>query len=711
MEVNDKLESFNPWNVKDIDQFLNYCCPECDIKQKTKSEFIAHAIYVHPNSRYYLPLFDLEDEKEEQQIIDPKEETNVSDLEFIEDIDEDNIESPDPLDTKLGDLEFKEEIIEDRYESSFEPPKKKLRNEHKNSDKSGVEYEIKVNEPKVLNGDVPKGPKRLERPSKYESFQEVKMYKWCGKLHPAKICNYCSTEIHPASYAKHVKKCYEKKCAKGEEVAPPKRPRHYERVVDPQDGIQKYKCDECSLFFKSTWSLLRHKEKNHSNDQKMQKCFLCAEAFPSKLIGRHLIRKHLNGNGVFECDFCSKLFTKPKAEQIMYHLTKEHQIGEVQHNCDQCDKTYALKDQLEKHKKIHDTNSRVICDKCGKEFQTKHYLQRHLKRVHNEYEIAKEDTIKKCDKCDLEFENPEEFNNHLKQCLDKLKDFECKICDSRWVSHLSLCHHIAVNHKLIRHICDICGHVSTEIGTLKKHKNVVHEKIYKKMCHLCSKQMSSNTQLNEHMINVHGIGERKFKCDQCDKSYSQKGHLNTHIKCIHEKLQYNCDKCDKSFSQKGKLKSHIESVHENILYNCEKCEKSFSTKHGLQYHSQSVHENVRYYCPKCEKSYSYKQQLNNHIQSVHENVRHKCDKCDQSFARKDNLNLHIKHHHESQHTPKTLYQCEQCPKTFPIKYYLQNHVRVIHDKVRPNKCDICLEGFYYKRDLASHKKQVHNIQE
>ena len=60
MEVDDKLETFNPWKVENIDQFLNYCCPECDTKQKTKSDFIVHAIDAHPYSLEYLPLLDYE---------------------------------------------------------------------------------------------------------------------------------------------------------------------------------------------------------------------------------------------------------------------------------------------------------------------------------------------------------------------------------------------------------------------------------------------------------------------------------------------------------------------------------------------------------------------------------------------------------------------------------------------------------------------------
>ena len=65
MEVGDKMEIFNPWKVDNLDQFLNYCCPECDSKQKSKADFIIHAIDAHPNSREFLPLFDFETDKDD----------------------------------------------------------------------------------------------------------------------------------------------------------------------------------------------------------------------------------------------------------------------------------------------------------------------------------------------------------------------------------------------------------------------------------------------------------------------------------------------------------------------------------------------------------------------------------------------------------------------------------------------------------------------
>ena len=42
-------DKFNPWTVKSLDDFLFYCCPECDHKTKTKSLFIDQDIGVDGN--------------------------------------------------------------------------------------------------------------------------------------------------------------------------------------------------------------------------------------------------------------------------------------------------------------------------------------------------------------------------------------------------------------------------------------------------------------------------------------------------------------------------------------------------------------------------------------------------------------------------------------------------------------------------------------
>ena len=679
MEVEDKLDPFNPWKVESIDQFLYYCCPECDIKQKTKSDFIIHAIDAHPGSREYLPMFDFEDDDRNLSYLDTLEPLNRVSVK-LEPLSLDGLLKMECDEEDCGRLFVTQEsLLDHKNQFHQKKPVKQIKTpktleldnvvediESSECLESNMDYDTISND---FHQDVESDSDAKENSSNIileDAVENVKceicqktfnqknsLRKHYIEIHPSfeipdnfkemkDTKETSSKQILKKNFQRHLKNCgpkeeqqqlsqkrkltdpddeYGKPVRKKRDQqfstqsgcnghtkslhlsepevtkkGKPARPVKYTQAIDPADGIQKYKCDECDIFFQCTKSVLRHKRKHHSKDQEKQKCLLCAEVVPSKLLNFHMRKKHANANAMFECDLCSEQFKISKPEQFMFHMTKEHQIGEFRHMCDQCDKVVATKHELENHKKIHHTKScSVICDKCGKECLTQSNLNKHLKMVHHMYNITKEDTIKRCDKCDIEFDKPEDFNDHLRHCLDDLKDFKCKLCDSHWVSHLSLWQHIAIDHQLIQHVCEVCGLISTTLEGLKKHKKHIHDKVYDFVCHICAQPKQNKRLLDRHMIIAHGQGERKFKCDKCDKSFAQKSTLN--------------------------------------------------------------------------------------------------------------------HHFESHHAKKTLYQCEQCPKTFWMKSYLKTHVRMMHENYRPHKCDICQQGFVYKRDVVSHKKQIHNIHE
>ena len=52
MSVTESKHS--PWDVTSLDDFLFYCCPECDSKHVTKPKFISHAFKQHPEAKDYL---------------------------------------------------------------------------------------------------------------------------------------------------------------------------------------------------------------------------------------------------------------------------------------------------------------------------------------------------------------------------------------------------------------------------------------------------------------------------------------------------------------------------------------------------------------------------------------------------------------------------------------------------------------------------------
>ena len=55
--------------------------------------------------------------------------------------------------------------------------------------------------------------------------------------------------------------------------------------------------------------------------------------------------------------------------------------------------------------------------------------------------------------------------------------------------------------------------------------------------------------------------KRLFKCKVCEKSFSQKGNMSTHMSSVHdEKTAFECKVCEKMFSQKSNMTKHMSLV-------------------------------------------------------------------------------------------------------------------------------------------------------
>ena len=131
------------------------------------------------------------------------------------------------------------------------------------------------------------------------------------------------------------------------------------------------------------------------------------------------------------------------------------------------------------------------------------------------------------------------------------------------------------------------------------------------------------------MENVHEK-LKKYKCDKCDKNFTQKIGLKLHSTAIHEKMKkINCNQCVKIFLKDliWKYIIHIQNIHET--------EKISTKPHAYEPIDEIIEmidtqplRNARFKCKICKKEIIGKYNVKVHIENVHKGFKkYKCDEC------------------------------------------------------------------------------------
>ena len=85
--------------------------------------------------------------------------------------------------------------------------------------------------------------------------------------------------------------------------------------------------------------------------------------------------------------------------------------------------------------------------------------------------------------------------------------------------------------------------------------------------------------------------EKPFKCEECDRAFTVKSTLITHMK-IHknrsERQKPPCDKCGKIFYSHASYKAHLKQ-HDHPI-ECDMCTETFLTNGALNEHKHTVHK-------------------------------------------------------------------------------------------------------------------------
>ena len=101
-----------------------------------------------------------------------------------------------------------------------------------------------------------------------------------------------------------------------------------------------------------------------------------------------------------------------------------------------------------------------------------------------------------------------------------------------------------------------------------------------------------NSKRNQPFSNNHWkrciIGEKPFKCDQCDFACIQSFDLVKHKFTHSGDKPYKCDVCPKQFTRPARLRDHMRTHTGEKPFICDVCGKGFAIQTGLKSHQVSA---------------------------------------------------------------------------------------------------------------------------
>lgn len=332
----------------------------------------------------------------------------------------------------------------------------------------------------------------------------------------------------------------------------------------------------------------------------------------------------------------------------------------------------------------------------------------------------------------VEFDRFHHANLHYKEFHNEPAYLKCTKCDRKCYTPGGFINHMETHEDPEKNKCPICGKVTDQKITLKKHMRahrVQMEIALPFFCRQCPRRFETERAREKHE-RLHGrkvvftrrekgrdeellAFYKKINCDICyeekgeELCYENFGDLKNHITNIHNKTPYlKCPICMKKNVCRQQLIVHID-VHDNPdRYRCDICGEVFQflDKHKFKVHGREAEaEEKNYSCEHCGKAFRSSLNLQNHIDRVHGLKDTICDICNKPFSKKA-INAHKRSAHSEE-----MYMCEQCPKMFKTRSGLESH-KSEHDAElrKPVKCELCGKEMRRGASLAKHMKVIHS---
>ncbi|XP_050439791.1 zinc finger protein 813-like isoform X3 [Adelges cooleyi] len=361
---------------------------------------------------------------------------------------------------------------------------------------------------------------------------------------------------------------------------------------DELDEVQQFACNLCKKSFNTKWRLAQHITRLHnahaptqkntrtrvikkslvSTDTSYEKNKQIDSCHVGSLVEKdchnQIAPKNDNNDmkarRIFYCNFCQTSYHTKK--QITLHLIKSHKssfsqksnrknhervhAAEKPYKCLVCLKSFSAKSTLKNHGRVHTGDKPYKCAICLKSFSRKGCLKIH-ERVHTGEKPYS------CAVCLKSFSHKNCLTIHERVHTGE-KPYSCTVCLKSFAAKRKLTIHESVHTGEKLNKCLVCLKSFSEKSNLTKHKRVhTGERPYK--CAVCFKSFSLNTNLTKHK-HVH-TGEKPYKCTVCPIAFFRKDHLVNHERLHTGENLYKCAVCFNSFTTKSSLTKHNKRVH------------------------------------------------------------------------------------------------------------------------------------------------------
>uniref|UniRef100_I3J302 Zinc finger protein 710 n=1 Tax=Oreochromis niloticus TaxID=8128 RepID=I3J302_ORENI len=262
---------------------------------------------------------------------------------------------------------------------------------------------------------------------------------------------------------------------------------------------------------------------------------------------------------------------------------------------------------------------------------------------------------------------------------------------------------VDVGDGLKRWKCRMCDKSYTSKYNLVTHI-LGHNGIKPHACPHCGKLFKQPSHLQTHLLTHQGT--RPHKCTVCKKGFTQTSHLKRHMLQHTDVKPYSCRFCRRGFAYPSELRAHEVKHERGRCHVCSQCGMEFPTYAHLKRHQTSHQGPHTFQCTECNKSFAYRSQLQNHLLKHQSPRPYTCSQCGLEFVQLHHLRQHSLTHKVSDcssctHAGMKGHKCDVCSREFTLSANLKRHM-LIHNSVRPFQCHVCFKSFIQKQTLKTH---------